>query len=243
MYPNTRYLHATNFISGELYKGTHAVKSYFSLKEENQTLSWENTKLRQQLLDIQKKKIDSLDKEMVIHFALHKYKVLRGEVVKNNFHLTKNYFLINKGEKDSVFLDMGVISPKGVVGIVEKTSENFAGVQSLLNTQSRLSVALKNSGHYGMLNWDGKEINKTQLLDIPNTAEVKIGDTIVTDGRSKIFPKGIPVGKVVHIGKNPTDLSLLIDIQLFADMTNLQHIYIIRNKNQEELMNLEVEYE
>ncbi|WP_264846875.1 rod shape-determining protein MreC [Capnocytophaga catalasegens] len=238
-YQNSRYLHSANFISGHFYSFSDAIEQYFSLKNQNQILVEENKQLHQQILDFQKLKIDSIDTKTEVSFSPNKYKVLRAEVIKNSINLSKNYLLINKGVNDSVMQDMGVISPKGIVGIIDKTSKRFASVQSVLNTRSRLSVALKNTAHYGTLRWEDKQLNIVQMTDIPNVAPVKVGDTIVTDGRSSIFPKGIPVGSVKDFKINPLDNSLILNIQLFTDMARIQHVYIIQNKDQAEIRELE----
>ena len=201
----------------------------------------ENRQLHQQILDFQKNKVDSIDTKTEISFSPNQYKVLRAEVIKNSINLSKNYLLINKGLRDSVMQDMGVISPKGIVGIIDKNSKRFASVQSVLNTRSHLSVALKNTAHYGTLRWEDQQLNIVQMTDIPNVAPVKVGDTIVTDGRSSIFPKGIPVGSVKDFRINPLDNSLILNILLFTDMATLQHVYIIQNKDQAEIRELEAQ--
>ena len=72
-------------------------------------------------------------------------------------------------------------------------------------------------------------------------APLSVGDTIVTAGHSNIFPKGIPIGKIKNINANTRDNSLLSNVELFTDMQNLQHVYIIKNKEQVELKKLEEE--
>ena len=77
-----------------------------------------------------------------------------------------------------------------------------------------------------------------QLTDIPRQAVFKEGDTVVTGGRSTIFPNGIPIGTVVKV---PEELSAVnsINIQLFNDMSNLGNVYIITNLNKEEIKTVE----
>ena len=90
-----------------------------------------------------------------------KYKVLKANVIKNSFRLKNNYLTIDKGTKDGVKQDMGVLSPQGVVGIIENTSERFATVQSVLNTRSALNAMVKRTQHFGSLRWDTREVNKS----------------------------------------------------------------------------------
>lgn len=98
---------------------------------------------------------------------------------------------------------------------------------------------VKRTGHFGSLKWNGQELNIVQLVDIPNIAPIQKGDTIVTGGMSSIFPKGIPVGQIMNITKSQMDNSFVVDIKLFTDMSNVDFIYIIENKDKEEISNLE----
>ena len=130
---------------------------------------------------------------------------------------------------------MGVITSKGIVGIIDNVSNNYATVQSILNTNSQINAKLKSSNHFGSLVWNTKDPNMVQLIDIPRLAPVKIGDTITTGGRSTIFPKGILIGTIndFTLGKDENYYNL--NIKLFNDMTNLEHVYIIENTDAEEI--------
>lgn len=172
-------------------------------------------------------------------FSNIKYEVRRANTIRNSFLLKKNYLTIDKGEDDGIKQDMGVISPKGIVGIIENTTGRFATVQSVLNTKSSLNAMVKKTGHFGSLKWDGQSLNIVQLVDIPNIAPVQKGDTIVTGGMSNIFPKGIYVGRIVDIAKSQMDNSYIIDVELFTDMSNIDFVYVIENKDAGEVNKLE----
>ena len=78
-----------------------------------------------------------------------------------------------------------------------------------------------------------------QLIDIPRLAAIRKGDTIVTGGQSVIFPENINIGTVDKIYIDNHTNYYTLNIKLFNDMTNLGHVYIIRSKNREEVINLE----
>ena len=76
------------------------------------------------------------------------------------------------------------------------------------------------------------------MIDLPIQADIKQGDTIITGGRSTIFPKGIPVGIISDfIKKNNSYKS--INIKLFNDMSAIGPVNIITNFDKEEINNLE----
>lgn len=233
-YHKNRFINSANFVSGGIYSITSNIRDYLSLKEQNELLSEENNRLRALLVNIGNeelppKKIDS------------NFTFITSKVINNSFSKTKNQLTIKKGKKDGVEIDMGVISPKGIVGIVSHVSTNYASVQSLLNTKSQIVAKFKKTNHFGTLIWDAKKINLVQLKEIPRIAPVAIGDTIVTDGKSTIFPEGIPIGTVSYFEIETAGDYYKIDVKLFNDMTSIKHIYLIKVLEKEEIKELEKE--
>lgn len=228
----SKFLYVATGVVGDVYLLRTGVVQYFSLKQQNEQLAQENKQLHEQLLKERAQKLEELAKDPILLYAPEQYKVYRAEVIKNSYQLSKNYLIINRGQRDSIREDMGVVSPGGIVGIIDKTTTDYASVQSVLNTLSKISATHKKSGYYGTLSWDGKDPNVVQLTDIPSLATISPGDSIVTAGHSSIFPKGIPVGKVLSVNANTRDNSLLSQVKLFTNMQQLQHVYIIKNRDQ-----------
>ena len=125
---------------------------------------------------------------------------------------------------------------RAAIGITEKTSANYTRVQSILNNNSKINARLKNDTHFGSLTWNGKDYNSVQLEDIPRQAIIQIGDTIVTGGKSSIFPEGIPIGVIKNINiENNTNI---INIQLFNDMSSIGYVYVITHLDKQEIKSL-----
>ncbi|MBP9793028.1 MAG: rod shape-determining protein MreC, partial [Flavobacterium sp.] len=97
------------------------------------------------------------------------------------------------------------------------------------------------TNHFGSMIWNAKNAGYVQLREIPRLASVKKGDTIVTGGRSTIFPENIPVGIIDKIYIDTETNYYTLDVRLFTDMTNLNHVYIISNKEIDEINKLEAE--
>lgn len=232
-YHQSKAFNSSKWLTGTVYETSSNVTSYFNLKEENQSLVEENKKLRQQLLNINTNSSSGLD-SLVLNFE-----VINATITKNSFASPKNYLTINKGAKQGVLQDMGVITAKGILGIVENTSNNFSTVQSILNTKSNINAKIKNTDYFGSLVWDANDYNTVQLVDIQRSVPVKIGDTIVTGAMSSIFPENIPIGFVKEFNLNDAQSSYNINIQLFNDMANIKNSYVISNKNRKEIIELE----
>ena len=230
---------SANFLSGSIYTAKSNALGYFGLRNENSKLLNENVILRKELEafknNLELVKIDSSNLSAKFDFVL-------ARVINNSYSKTKNLLTIKKGSNNGIKIDMGVITSNGIVGIVNNVSKNYATVQSLLNTNSQINARLKNSNHFGSLKWNTKATNIVQLTDVNRLAPVKVGDTIITDGKSTIFPEGLLIGtiKKYELGEND---SYNLDIQLFNDMTNLKHVYLIANNDAKEIKELEKEVE
>ncbi len=236
-YHRSKFVSSTNFISGGVYGWQHSVSDYFRLKKENERLLDENERLHNRLSALA---IDSVALKHIDTLSFDKpYTFIKARVIKNDYSKIDNYILINKGEKDSIFPDMGVITDKGIIGIIENTTKNYGRIISILNSNSRINAGLKKSDQYGSLVWNGKDPNIVQLETIPRQAILKEGDTIITHGRSTIFPRGIGIGTIVNYKLNQNKSYYLIDVKLFNDMTNIGFVYSIKNSDAEEIKSLE----
>ncbi len=232
-YHTSRFFNSANWISGNIYKMSNNITTYFNLDVENKRLLEENKRLR--ILLINQKTTDLLE----IDTTAIRYTIVSAQVIKNSYANPKNYITINKGKKQNIGQDMGVITSNGILGIVENTSTHFATVQSILNTKSNINAKIKNTNYNGSLIWDTKAYNVAQLVDVPRLVPLRVGDTIVTGGMSSIFPENIPIGTIKKFELNTSKSSYTVDIALFNDMTNLKNVYVIDNLNRPEIRQLE----
>ena len=230
-YNKSKFLNSSNSLFSGLYNTKFTISKYFNLEYQNKILTEENRKLRLLLYNTKK---DGSTKFEKINFD-----VTSASVIKNSYSYSNNFITIDIGKKDSVEIDNGVISSKGVVGIIDKTTFNYSRFISVLNTNFLLNAKFKNSNYFGVLSWDGLKTNRLQLKDIPKQANVSIGDTIVTGGNSLIFPKGILIGYVDSFKLDNSQNYLELEIELATDMANIEKVYVLRNNNLKEINSLD----
>ncbi|NEW79257.1 MAG: rod shape-determining protein MreC [Gelidibacter sp.] len=237
-YHQSKFINSANFITGGVYNKVNSVSAFFHLKKDNQLLSEENARLKN-LLEARENKfvLDSFTvKDTSQYFQKYDYSL--AKIINNNFTKRNNFLTINKGAKHGLAPDLGVINSKGIIGVIKNVSSNYANVLSILNTNSKINVRLKNSNHFGTLVWDGKDYNITQIIDIPRQALVKAGDTIITGGKSAIFPEGIAIG-VIKDFKYEQNKYQIINIVLFNDMSAIGEVQIVKNLHKDEQITLE----
>jgi rod shape-determining protein MreC len=239
-YHRSQYINSSNAVSGYTYNQISSVKDYFGLRQKNDDLARENARLKEILFN---KKDTVLESKIVVPGELSNFVVRRAKVIKNSYNKQENFLTLDRGAFEGLKPDMAVISDRGVVGIIEKTSKNFATVISILHTKNPLNGKIKNSEHFGSITWDGKNVGYVQLIDVPKLATLKKGDTIVTGAQSAIFPENIPIGKIDRIFEEKNTNKYVINIRLFNDMTSLGYVYIVENKKKAEKQALETETE
>ncbi len=230
-YHQSKFFNSSKSITGGVLSIKTGINDYFGLSEENERLAEENTRLRFLLFNSGKTDIATKEEPL--------FEVIHARVVKNMYASPRNYITINKGGTDSVEQDMGVITPFGILGIVENTSKNYATVQSILNTKSNINAKIKNTNYFGSLKWDAKDYKVVQLVDIPRSATITVGDTISTGAMSSIFPEDIPIGVIKKYDLNQNQSSYDIEIDLFNDMANIKNVYVIRSKDRKEILELQ----
>lgn len=223
------------WLSGNIDETT----SYLNLKEINEQLIAQNKQLMTELYG---KSVNEIPKFVKVHDTIgggQIYTFVDGEIASNSLNRKNNYFTINRGTVDGVHSDMGVITPQGIAGIVINATEHYALAQSVLSVDNILiNASLKNSGYFGTLTWEGENKRLMHLSDIPKYVPIKIGDTIETDGKSAIFPKGIMIGKVAGFKIDPKTSAWNIAVELNEKMETLNKVYIIKNLKKAEIQRI-----
>jgi len=217
------------------------VKNYLRIKKINDDLQAENT-LLWNLIERYGLKTDSVI--IQVNDTLHgvQFEILPAYVVNNSVNKVKNYFTIDRGKGDGVDVNMAVISIQGVAGITVASSDNYSIVMPVINTDFRLSSRIKSNDYFGSLNWDGRDYRYAVLHDIPQHVSINEGDTIVTTGYSAIFPPGIMVGTISDFKKSGSDF-YTIRVRLATDFRKLTYVKVIKNRRQQEQLNLEKEFQ
>lgn len=252
------FAYSSNQIGGQAFNSWESIIQYFKLQKANEQLVLENAQLRNQLknsfLDRDLLTFDSIlvPDTLTSQDSLRLQKLdslppafdfIAAKVISNSTHKQKNYLMLNKGQKQGVKENMGVIGPLGVVGIVHSISNDFCTVIPIINVKSRISVKLKHNNELGTLSWNGKDDNFAQLLSIETYIPLHVGDSVITSGYSHIFPEGIMLGKIQDYHQIEGDNNYSISVKLATEFSNLQFVSIARNLYYEEQLLLQAKME
>lgn len=229
-----RVLGAVRSVQAWCWSRTRTITDHFNYKAENERLAAENLQLRQQLAryTTAERQLDSLALIVEPEFTY-----IGAAVVKNSVDRQHNFLIVNRGERDGVETGMGVVTARGVIGIVGAVSRGYAYVYSLLNTDQSVSGKLAGSGAFGPMTWPGRRPDRVILREIPVHVAVAPGDTVLSSGFSTIYPPDIPIGSVVE-SEVSKGSSQELTVQLFEDFRSLHNVYIVKNNRGQELEEL-----
>ena len=136
---------------------------------------------------------------------------------------------------------MGVISPQGIVGRIVNVSDNYSTAMILLNRQFRANAKLKKGGERGSVEWDGKDPNYVFLKDIPKSAAIAKGDTVITSELSSIFPPNIMVGTVNSIVNDKSSNFYTLKLRTATNFNSVFYVYVIDDLHRDERLQLQEE--
>ncbi len=227
-YQSSRLANSSAVWSGQLLEGTNNATEYFSLKKVNTLLAEENARLKNL------KRVQS-----ILPRPNQQYQYISAKVIKNSYNKRSNYLTLNKGSLHGLESGMGVCNSSGVIGIIREVSTHYATVMSVLNKNTVISTRFRKSNHFGELHWDGKSADFAQLQSIEKYAPISVGDSLITNSYSSIFPEGIPIGTINRFERLPSENFYNIEVDLSVDYSNIDYVYIIKNLHKTERQTLE----
>ena len=131
---------------------------------------------------------------------------------------------IDKGTAHGVRPDSAVITPQGVVGRVIHSSNFFSIVQLIVDSQSAVGVLLQSTRRQGIVRGTGGRELDLDYIDDDN--DLKPGDTFLSSGLDRIYPKGLTVGVITSVGPR-RGLLKTVQIKPSADLGRLEEVICI----------------
>lgn len=182
-----------------------------------------------------KKQIEELKELTNIDYVLTDYEYLNAAVINRNLGYWYDTITINKGSKDGIKKDMAVITSKGLVGKITKTTSFNSEVKLITssNSNNRISVIIDNNGEksYGILSGYDEKKNLLTVEGISDNKEIKENSIAYTSGLNDLFPSGIRVGIVKDVKKDNYGLSKIVYIEPVSNLGELNVVSILKRKD------------
>lgn len=225
-----------------LWGSGETIRSQFQLDRLNRDLQAENARLQERLRAYER---SEAGQEELEHMAVREsdgYRYTPATVVKMSRNRTRNYIILNKGSEDGIRPQSGIISDRGVVGVVEAVDKHYSYGLTLMNPEMSVGARLGRTDIVAPLSWDGHGTGRAVVRNLPPHYAVEPGDTVRTSGYSTIFPAGVPIG--VTGGSRLVDGSTRqVEVTLFQDFATLRYVTVVENLERTEILSLEQKME
>jgi rod shape-determining protein MreC len=209
---------------GDLLSDKRALQSRIEeLEKRNADMAVENQILRE--YEAQSKRLQT-----ILEFqqdTLEIYDLKPAAIIgrsPNNWYKT---LVINVGENDGIQRGMPVIHPDGLVGRVSSVSLNSAQVSLITDREMAVGVVLQRSRETnGIVEGTGSS-NLLRMNNIPYYSSIEVSDRVITSGLSSNYPKGIDIGIINEVKREPNGLLLSADVQPAVDFDRLEEVLVI----------------
>jgi rod shape-determining protein MreC len=237
-YQRVTFFNSSNNLAGTVYEKFSNLDDYFSLSRTNARLAAENASLHKQLQNrIMNQENYPVNRPDTVDAPA--YIFTSAKVISNSVNKQFNYISLNKGSRQGIKPDMGIINSEGVVGVITNVSANYSTGLSLLNKRLSIPAKITKNNYFGALVWDGEHYNTADLKEIPFHIIVNVGDTVVTSGFSNIFPEGIMIGTIKKFDVESGTNFYNIKVELSTNFKRLKYIEVVQNTKRPELIKLE----
>lgn len=154
------------------------------------------------------------------------YSTIPAEVIGRDPTNWSNSLIIDKGTAQGIRQGKAVISMKGLVGRVLETGRSSGRILLITDPNSRVGAVIQRNRQGGIL--VGRPDGRCKMIYIALDSDVAKGDKVITAGFSGVFPKGILIGDVVGVGKEPGRLYKYAIVRPAQDMTKLEEVLCIK---------------
>jgi len=218
------------------YQMGEEISNFFSsiseigtLRATNEKLQKEVEKLRKENIQLQELMNENKRLKEALNFKTEnveldlKLATITGKNSGNWF----NIFTIDKGKNEGIKPGMAVLDEKGnMVGQITEVGDNWAKVLAIIDRDSSVSAVAVRTRDNGVVRGDSN--GGLIMIYLPLDAELIEGDVVTTSGMSR-FPKGLIIGKVSKVTRDPGSLLKQAVIEPAADFERLEYVFVVTN--------------
>ena len=242
-YQRSSFFSSSNRLCANIYNMGNGITQYFGLRDANLRLSEENTRLCNRI-DYLERQLHAITDTLPHQFILDDeryFTYTTGNVINSSTNRSRNFLTADVGKTAGVRENMIVVNDAGVVGMVTAASHHFCTILPIINNAFRLSAKIQRSGFHGQVLWDEVSYRRAVMEDVPEHAQVQVGDSIVTSGSSSYYPEDLYIGKVREVEMDRNGGFYRLSIDLAVDYKAISQVKFIRNNRADEQRELEEE--
>jgi rod shape-determining protein MreC len=158
---------------------------------------------------------------------LVEFKSVGARVVARTPEFLSNMVYIDRGSEDGVHIDAAVLSGDGIIGRIVLVTKHQSQVQLITNPDASIGAVLERTRTPGVLRGSGDPM--LEMAYVGNADPVEVGDLVVSSGLDGIYPKGLPIGKVVDSRKGK-GVFRSIKVEPRIDLIRLEEVSVLLNE-------------
>jgi rod shape-determining protein MreC len=151
-------------------------------------------------------------------------RTLGAEVVGREWNGFTRGLTVDRGRVDGVERLAPVIVTRGVVGRVAGVRRNSAVIQVLTDPASSIGGVVNRTRAQGLV--EGVAGGKLRLKLAASEEGVKVGDLVFTSGIGELFPKGLPLGRVLRVYP-PTGLFRMAELEPAVNLATVEEVFLL----------------
>jgi rod shape-determining protein MreC len=190
-----------------------------ALKNELDSLRMENSRYREWIATRERLE------ELLRFKAMGDWPAVGAQVIGRDPAGWFRSVMIDKGTADGIRLDMPAVDGRGVVGRVIAVSKNYSKILLIIDQNSAVDCLIQRSRDRGILKGTSTEVCKLDYVG--RTGDALEGDMVVTSGLGGVFPKGLPVGRILKVKESPGELFKDVDLEPLVNFSKLEEVLVI----------------
>ena len=240
-YTEAKILSRTTAMGGYFSKKITNINRFFSLADENDMLTHRVAELEQTLERERERLADYTEASWQMQMQgndddLH-YIYYPARVASMTISHLRNYIVLDKGERDGIKKNMGVITPdKNLVGYIISCSERYSVAMPVINTEFTMGGCLSMTNYTCSLRWTGDSPYHVSIIDVSTYAQPEVGMPV--EVWSERLPEGVIVGHIEKFEHNAAKTAYSARLRLAVDMSALDNVLIVENTHYGEIEQL-----
>jgi rod shape-determining protein MreC len=208
-----------------------------AVRSENVALRLEAERLRLQALQAEEARQENIRLRRMLELRVRlPLSALAGEVIGREEDGWVRAITVNRGHASGVTRQIPVIVPEGLVGRVLQVRGGASVIQLLNDPTSTVGGVVQRTRTHGLV--EGHTGGTVRLKFMARGAQVEMGDLVVTSGVGNLFPKGLPIGRVIAIQDKGSALFHFAVLAPAVDFARVEEVLLLTGQTPQDLARL-----
>jgi rod shape-determining protein MreC len=156
-------------------------------------------------------------------------RVLIAEIIGVDADPFRHIIMLNKGQDAGAYVGQPILDSRGLMGQVIEVGPTSSRAMLIADREHAVPVRIARNGVRAVVAGSG-EIDRLRLQYVPESADVKVGDLLLSSGLGLRYPAGYPVGIVTRVGKSGSGEFAEIDAKPAAELDRSRHVLLLFNR-------------